>query len=269
MTLLDDIEELVRELNESAADVPASRRVALKRRVDELVEKLRVTAKALDPVQVPSHFFDPSDPRLVGRFVGLALVAQPKVALGEIERVYGSGVYALYYHGSFRAYAPISNAEHPIYVGKADPADGAATTPQGQGARLHGRIRDHQRSIEKAENLELDDFRCRYLVVQSGWQTAAESHLIKLFRPIWNSEEGIAFGVGKHGDSSSTRANKRSPWDTLHPGRSWAWSDPCIEDQVPQCEIIKKITAHFKEVPPLASIDLILKRFFDSLRQDG
>jgi len=269
MSLLDDLEGLIRELNESTADLSARRKAATKRRVDELVRQLHTTARSLDPVAVPSRFFDPSDPRQVGRFVGLALVAQPKVPLGEVGKFYGSGVYALYYDGGHEPYEPIAETEHPIYAGKADPANGAATTPQGQGSRLYNRLNDHRRSIQKAANLAVADFKCRYLVVQSGWQTAAESHLIEMFKPIWNSEVGIAYGVGKHGDSSSTRANKRSPWDTLHPGRGWAWSDPNTEDQVPLDDIIANIQAHYEVVAPLTSIDLILKRFFDSLRQDG
>lgn len=84
-----------------------------------------------------------------------------------------------------------------------------------QGAKLCGRLSDHRKNIDKATStLNLTDFEFRSLVVQSGWETAAEDYLIHLFSPIWNSETNILYGLGKHGDSATTRANKRSPWDT-------------------------------------------------------
>jgi hypothetical protein len=46
---------------------------------------------------------------------------------------YGAGVYALYYNGTFDAYAPLSRTEQPIYVGKAHPKDVAAKDGVGQG----------------------------------------------------------------------------------------------------------------------------------------
>ena len=73
------------------------------------------------------------------------------------------------------------------------------------------------------------------LVVQSGWETAAEDYLIRLFRPIWNKETKILYGLGKHGDSAETRTNKRSLWDTLHPARVWA--APTLEDARSPAEI--------------------------------
>lgn len=233
----------------------------------QVIGRLRETEARLDPIHQPLSFFDPSDPRIVGKFIGLALIAQPRVGLSAVEEFYGSGVYALYYEGGFQRYQPIRTTETPVYVGKADPADGAATTPKQQGTRLHGRLQDHARSIGKATNLNVDDFVCRYLVVQSGWQTAAEAYLIDVFRPIWNNEIKLLFGIGKHGDSAKTRANKRSPWDTMHPGRAWAYSDPATKDQVLLSELNNMLDAHFALVPPIKDTAGVLERFFTSLRQ--
>jgi hypothetical protein len=69
-----------------------------------------------------------------------------------------------------------------------------------QGERLAARLNDHRKNIGKAvSTLNVDDFQARFLVVQSGWETAAEDYLIHLFRPIWNSEVDILYGLGKHG----------------------------------------------------------------------
>src|SRR5262249_46995737 len=143
----------------------------------------------LDPVAQPSSVFDPGNPKVVGRFVSLALVAQNRVPLADIPKFYGSGVYAIYYKGSFPLYRPLSATETPIYVGQAAPASNHARTPREQGQRLSSRLSDHRKNIGKAEStLILNDFECRSLVVQTGWETAAEDYLIHLFRPIWNSE---------------------------------------------------------------------------------
>jgi len=204
----------------------------------------------LDPVKQPPYVLDPSDPHTVGTVIANTLLAQSRVPLANVERFYGSGVYAIYYLGGFPAYAPASGTETPLYVGKADPADHGAETPEAQGERLSGRLRDHRRSIRNAENLSIDDFECRYLVVKSAWQGTAETYLIEQFKPVWNNEIGICFGFGKHGDSSSTRRNTRSPWDTLHPGRSWALTENTVPNELSPEQITERILEHYRQHPP-------------------
>ena len=70
---------------------------------------------------------------------------------------------------------------------------------------MSGRLNEHRKNIAKAAStLRLDDFEYRALVVQTGWQSAAENYLIDLFKPIWNNEVGICYGFGKHGDAPET-----------------------------------------------------------------
>lgn len=77
-----------------------------------------------------------------------------------------------------------------------------------QSDRLCRRLSEHRKNIRKAANtLDIADFEFRSLVVQSGWETPAEDYLIHLFRPIWNKETGILYGLDKHGDNAKTRAN--------------------------------------------------------------
>jgi hypothetical protein len=238
----------------------------------EITDKMLKVTRHLDPIKQPADVFDPSDPGLVGRFVALALLAQSRRALADISKFYGSGVYALYYKGNNKPYSPISATEHPIYVGKANPTNTAAKTPSEQGDKLTSRLNEHRRNIQKtqddqANTLFVDDFECRFLVVQSGWESAAESYLIHLYRPIWNDQTKICYGFGKHGDDPGTRSNLRSPWDTLHPGRDWAHRDSKMKDAKSAETIRRELAEHFKSNPPLKTIDKVFKRFIDELRQ--
>jgi hypothetical protein len=263
----------LKKLSEVLADEKPSealspnRVLRVRRTIAQASENLRKVMEELDPIKRPGFVFDPSNPNIVGRLIGITMVAQDRKPLAAIERFYGSGVYALYYKGGFPAYAQVSGKEHPVYVGKADPADPGAKTAIEQEDRLYGRLNDHRKSIEKAEGtLLVEDFEYRALVVQSGWQIAAEGYLIHLFKPIWNNEAGICYGIGKHGDSPETRANLRSPWDTLHPGRSWAHRDRNMRDAHPEAEIIQAIARHLAANPPFESVDQILLRFLDDIR---
>lgn len=241
-----------------------------------VVDELQHVVASLDPVRSPLSLFDPADPRVVGKFVGIALVAQDKFPLLDLPAFYGAGVYALYYEGDYAPYRPLAGSENPIYVGKADPEEPSAKTPRLQGPKLHRRLKEHLRSIcraaeDDARTLNPADFRCRFLVVQSGWQIAAENYLINLFQPIWNDEIRLCFGIGKHGDSPDTRGNLRSPWDTLHPGRKWAYRNKsdgsAIKDAKPKEVIFSEIADHFAKNPPYEDVEAILKRFFKDLHQ--
>ncbi|MDZ4817483.1 MAG: Eco29kI family restriction endonuclease [Planctomycetota bacterium] len=252
---------------EEASQLPPARAKRLRKTISEAYEKLRKVVDNLDPIKHPGFVFDPSNPNVVGRIVGITMIAQTRKPLANVARFYGSGVYAIYYKGNFPAYAAISNQEHPIYVGKADPADQTSKTAMEQGDRLSGRLNEHRKNIAKATaTLRLEDFEYRALVVQTGWQASAEDYLIHLFKPIWNSEVGICYGFGKHGDDPATRANLRSPWDTLHHGRDWAHRDPNQKDARPTERIIRDIAEHLTKYPPLGSIEEILHKFLDEMR---
>lgn len=221
----------------------------------------------IDPVKHSGFVFDPSNPNVAGRIAGITMIAQPRKPLANVDRFYGSGVYAIYYTGNLADYKPISKKEHPIYVGKADPATPESKTAMEQGDRLANRLNEHRKNIARATTtLKLEDFEYRALVVQTGWQDSAEHYLINLFKPIWNNEMGICYGFGKHGDDPGTRANLRSPWDTLHPGRDWAHRDPKMKDARPAKRIIEDIAQHLSTYPPVRSIDEVLRRFLDEMR---
>lgn len=140
----------------------------------------------------------------------------------------GAGLYLLYYTGQFEAYQKISKPNRngkfaqPIYVGRAIPKGGRKglegfDVPHG--LALSHRLKEHSDSIAAAENLALDDFRCRWLVVDEVFIPLGESLLISHYRPLWNA---VVDGFGNHPPGSGRAAGKKPMWDVLHPGRPWA-----------------------------------------------
>lgn len=230
--------------------IKASQLRQLREKIQQSIDALEGLLVQLDPIKLPPHVLDPSDPEVVGKLIAETLLVQDRHALGSVARFYGSGVYALYYSGRFDAYRPVSGTETPVYVGKADPASHSAITPIQQGQRLWARLNDHRKNIGAAVNLEIDEFDSRYLVVKSAWQGTAENYLIDRFVPVWNNEVGICYGFGKHGDDPTTRANTRSPWDTLHPGRKWATKEGNLPYKLSPTQIKKLILEHYRKHPP-------------------
>ncbi|HEY3861016.1 MAG TPA: Eco29kI family restriction endonuclease [Verrucomicrobiae bacterium] len=236
---------------ELLSDLRPAQLKALKSSIEAAVIRLQTFSKELDPVGQPQYVFDPSNPQVIGELIARTLLLQSPQRVDGIGRFYGSGVYAIYYRGDFAPYRPISGTDNPIYVGKADPAMTRAETIEQQGRGLATRLADHRKSIAAATNLKLDDFDCRCLVVKSAWQETAEDNLIALFNPVWNNEAGICFGFGKHGDAAKTRANRRSPWDTLHPGRKWASTSDNVPNEKSIEQIVAAIAGHFAKFPPI------------------
>lgn len=108
---------------------------------------------------------------------------------------------------------------------------------------LCARIKQHADSIASATNLELHDFKCRWLVVDEVFIPLAESLLISHFKPLWNV---AVDGFGNHDPGAGRVTGRKSPWDVLHPGRTWA------ERLQPGCtyeDIIARIRSHIETFP--------------------
>lgn len=171
--------------------------------------------------------FNPLDKSNLGESVADAVMHTHVYPLPP-EPFIGAGVYVLYYTGDNPLYQKLAEGNRdgqflrPIYIGKAVPA-GARKGGQGMevdhGPALAKRLSEHAESIRAAENLELEDFYCRFLVVDDIWIPLAESLMIERFRPVWNS---VLDGFGNH-DPGRGRLSGRMPnWDCVHPGREWA-----------------------------------------------
>lgn len=138
----------------------------------------------------------------------------------------GVGVYALYLTNENTIYKQIGDlsSKRPIYVGKAVPRGWrtARVSTLPQGSVLYNRLREHSRSIIQVGNLDLDDFRCRFVIlndIESDLVVPVEAELIRQYTPIWNTQ---LHGFGNHDPGSGRYNQSPSEWDTLHPGRSWA-----------------------------------------------
>lgn len=165
----------------------------------------------------------------LGHSVADAMLSKPVLPLSGLATFPGAGVYAIYYTGNFDLYAPIKEANaaekflQPIYVGKAVPQGarkggfGLETTA---GNVLYKRLAEHAESIRLVENLGVEDFYCRYLTVDDIWIPLGENLLIEMFRPVWNM---MIDGFGNHDPGMGRAKQKISSWDTLHPGRPWAF----------------------------------------------
>ncbi len=156
------------------------------------------------------------------------LKATPVHSLPPSSRFTGVGVYVLYYMGTFDLYkeAVLPNEDEctqPIYVGKAVPQGWrTARVARDEELRtLYGRLGEHARSIEQAENLGIDDFRCRFMIlegVETDLVTLVEAELIRRFNPLWNT---VVDGFGNHDPGKGRYNQARSERDVMHPGRSW------------------------------------------------
>ena len=143
------------------------------------------------------------------------------------ESFIGTGVYALYYIGKSEYYKHLYelnrlNFIQPIYIGKAVPRGWRQARIQQSSNELYNRLCDHQNSIRQANNLNLEDFRCRFMILEGTAVDligTVEASLIRLYKPIWNS---CIDGFGNHDPGSGRYDQAKSDWDILHPGRRWA-----------------------------------------------
>lgn len=180
------------------------------------------------------------------------MLLQDPEPLGSVPPFSGAGIYAIYYCGTFAPYNAIatrnrdSKFEAPIYVGKAIPA-GARKGNVGldvpTGPVLTKRLKEHAESINVASNLDLADFRCRYLVVDDIWIPLGESLLIARYSPIWNK---YIDGFGNHDPGKGRYQQLRSLWDVLHPGRAWA--NKCQERKETPEQIAEDVRAYLSNI---------------------
>jgi hypothetical protein len=173
--------------------------------------------------------FDPLAVENIGVTLAVELIEQPLCALPPADKFAGAGVYAIYYVGKHPAYAALvgldkgkGGTRYPIYIGSAvrENAKQGFNPRTTTKTRLWTRLDHHAESIRgvvaggQDKDFKLEDFRCRYLVLNDAYITLAESVMIATFRPCWN---GMGFGskvvgVRREGQVASL-------WDSLHPGR--------------------------------------------------
>lgn len=70
------LERLHAEIDRPSLTAPARR--TLEAEIRKVIDELGQFLNDLDPIRQPTSIFDPGNPKIVGRFISLALVAQPR-----------------------------------------------------------------------------------------------------------------------------------------------------------------------------------------------
>lgn len=195
--------------------------------------------------------FNPLDKKNLGASVAEAMLTSRVHPLGDLPEFRGAGIYAIYYAGDFAPYAEISKRNKdsknaPIYVGKAVPAGARKGGGSGSsvGKPLFNRLAEHAESIRAIDNLSIDDFSCRFLVVDDIWIPLGESLLIARYSPVWNA---LIDGFGNHDPGSGRYNGMRPRWDVIHPGRAWA--EKCRPRPESPEDIARDIEAYLRVAP--------------------
>jgi hypothetical protein len=141
----------------------------------------------------------------------------------------GLGVYGIYYTGKLELYEHLGRLNSkqcviPIYVGKAVPAGWRkGRVASGDSSKsVIGRLREHAGSIRVTSNLDIRDFKSRFMIlegIEADLIAAVEAQLIRKYQPMWNT---VVDGFGNHTPGEGRFDQARSEWDVLHPGRAWA-----------------------------------------------
>jgi len=203
--------------------------------------------------------FNPLDKKNLGASVAEALLTKEVHPLGSLPKFVGAGVYAIYYTGDLPIYENLAKMNRdglflwPIYVGRAVPSGsrrGIETEKEMEPA-LQKRLREHANSI-KSTQLKIEDFYCRFLVVDDIWIPLGESLMITRFTPVWNT---LIDGFGNHTPGSGREKGMRPKWDTLHPGRKWAEKLPPHKDTAE--EIGREAHVYLRNAPPVLSKQFI------------
>jgi len=190
--------------------------------------------------------FDPLSKTVLAEGIANQLLKADVHPLPPKNRFVGAGVYALYYSGKFAPYRKItSEANDGVptvpYVGKAIPKGSRKGGAAKSGNALFNRLHKHSVSIGHAPNLKLEHFSCRYLVCDEAWITFCEAMLITRFQPLWNV---FVLGFGINAPGGGRRGQRKSMWDTLHPGRPEANNLPPNDKTVAE---LKKMVMRFLE----------------------
>lgn len=166
-----------------------------------------------------------------------------------IESFEGTGVYALYYigkRGIYKDFHEINRLEYkqPIYVGKAVPRGWRqGRIAESNSTELYRRLCDHAKSIAAVENLNTEDFLCRFMILEDAAANligTVEAALIRHYQPLWNC---LIDGFGNHDPGSGRYNQERSDWDVIHTGRIWA--DRCAGSSKSPKELVDIIKTYF------------------------
>lgn len=200
--------------------------------------------------------YNPLDKLNLAKSIETELLARQPIQLSSATEIKGAGIYVLYYTGDFKPYAPLSVQNRngaflaPIYIGKAIPKGGrkggfaADLKAVATSKALSERLGQHAQSIRECENLLVEDFFIRHLVVDDIWIPLGENMLIESFRPVWNR---AIDGFGNKDPGKRRKTQFKSPWDVVHPGR--VFSRKLAESPLSAEFLLERIDDYFSGKP--------------------
>lgn len=196
--------------------------------------------------------FNPLDKKNLGAAVAEAMLASKVHPLGDLPDFKGAGIYAIYYSGKHPSYVELAKRNvaprftAPIYIGKAVPSGARKGGGSGSdvGKPLLKRLQEHAESIRSVASLKIEDFHCRFLVVDDIWIPLGESLLIAHYSPAWNL---VMDGFGNHDPGKGRYNGMRPRWDVLHPGRAWAAK--CKDRPETDKEIARDVESYLRNAP--------------------
>lgn len=204
--------------------------------------------KASNDFDIGRHTFRPPPFDSLVKQAITFFAATPHHPLPPPNKFAGQGVYGLYYLGDFEPYGEMAarnrqSCDLPIYIGKAvrpGRRKGKAAT-KSETQDLFKRLKDHTKSITQAENIQLANFRCRFIVLgetEGELIVPIESRLIEVHKPLWNQ---FIDGFGNHDPGKRRYEGRITEWDVLHPGRKW------VERMTGERPIIDAVLAKVKQ----------------------
>lgn len=219
-----------------------------------------------------TEVYNPLDKLNLAKSIEVELLRRAAIPLADAGAVTGAGIYVIYYSGAFEAYADIranpqaSEFTKPIYIGKAIPKGGrkgGLTKDASSGRALAERLGQHASSVNEADNLELRDFWVRHLVVDDVWIPLGENMLIQSFKPVWNR---AIDGFGNKDPGRRRATQFRSPWDVLHPGRSF--THKLAESPVSVEFLLQRVEDYFADRPLAPLPKKLAQQLEEEIAQD-
>jgi hypothetical protein len=137
-----------------------------------------------------------------------------------LKKFGGTGIYALFYKGKDGLYNKDLNS--PVYIGRVQTTQTSTEVEDKERPFLYTKIKEACKSIEEAKNLSLEDFKCKYMLLdetEMSLSETIETQLINHFQPAWNT---CLEGFANHNPGKGRLKQAPSEWDVLHPGRPWA-----------------------------------------------
>jgi hypothetical protein len=134
--------------------------------------------------------FNPLRRENLERSVQWALESAPPIPLAQDPAAKADGIYAVYYTGRHPLYRPVSDpaCASPLYVGAARPSGQPRHSGSEQPTGAVNRwMKDHRKTVDQAEDLDLADFHVRYLPLEEVWISGAVRLMVGDHRPVWNT----------------------------------------------------------------------------------